>query len=76
MPEPFEPSPFIPPDTRGPDNDFDAVTSRQQRGQAADALNRFLTSEKETITKESNLAKIKVVVCCVFYCNDRFLYIL
>lgn len=62
MPEPFEPSPFIPPDTRGPDYDFDAVTSRQQRGQAADALNRFLTSEKETITKESNLAKIKVVV--------------
>ncbi|KAL5713058.1 Kinesin-like protein KIN-13A [Ranunculus cassubicifolius] len=67
MPEPFEPSPFIPSDTRGSDtrgsdSDFDAVTSRQQRGQAADALNRFLTNEKETITKESNLAKIKVVV--------------
>lgn len=62
MPEPFEPSPFIPPDTRVPDYDFDAVTSRQQRGQAADALNRFLTNEKETITKENNLAKIKVVV--------------
>ncbi|KAF9622088.1 hypothetical protein IFM89_029372 [Coptis chinensis] len=62
MPESFEPSPFMPPVTRGFDNDFDAETSRQQRGQVADVSNRLQTNEKEITTKESNLAKIKVVV--------------
>ncbi|XP_058083637.1 kinesin-like protein KIN-13A [Magnolia sinica] len=61
MSEPFEPSPFMPPVTKGFDNDFDATTSRQQRSQA-DASVRLSTSEKEAGSKESNLAKIKVVV--------------
>ncbi|KAG9443784.1 hypothetical protein H6P81_015124 [Aristolochia fimbriata] len=67
MSEPFEPSPFMPAVSgRGFDDDVDANNSRQQRGQA-DALrlstyekDRFI--EKETTSKEGNLAKIKVVV--------------
>ncbi|XP_068661884.1 kinesin-like protein KIN-13A [Aristolochia californica] len=68
MSEPFEPSPFMPAVTgRGFDDDVDAVNNRQQRGQA-DALMRLSTNEKERIndketsSKEVNLAKIKVVV--------------
>ncbi|ERN02236.1 hypothetical protein AMTRI_Chr02g265230 [Amborella trichopoda] len=59
--EPFDASPFMPSVTRGFENDFDTVTSRQQRSQA-DASFKSSTNEKETTGKESNLAKIKVVV--------------
>ncbi|XP_077226818.1 kinesin-like protein KIN-13A [Tasmannia lanceolata] len=61
MSEPFEPSPFMPPVTRGFDNDFDAMTSRQQKGQTDTSI-RTSNTEKENNAKEGNLAKIKVVV--------------
>ncbi|KAH7676648.1 Plus-end-directed kinesin ATPase protein [Dioscorea alata] len=57
--EPFEPSPFIP--ARGSDNEFDAVTSRQQQGQADNNI-RSAAIDKEIVPKDSNVAKIKVVV--------------
>ncbi|KAK9086416.1 hypothetical protein Syun_028810 [Stephania yunnanensis] len=60
--EPFEPSPFMPPFGKGFDDDTDAVTSRQQRGEAADTSIRLPANEKEISIKESNVAKIKVVV--------------
>ncbi|KAJ0977729.1 hypothetical protein J5N97_013203 [Dioscorea zingiberensis] len=56
--EPFEPSPFMPPMEF--DNDFDPVPIRQQRGQSDNI--RPSTNEKEIVVKESNVAKIKVVV--------------
>ncbi|MQM12826.1 hypothetical protein Taro_045745 [Colocasia esculenta] len=59
MSEPFEPSPFMPGGSF--DDDFDATTSRQQKGQG-DSSNKLSTMEKEPIGKESNVAKIKVVV--------------
>ncbi|KAG1326250.1 kinesin-like protein KIN-13A [Cocos nucifera] len=58
MSEPFEPSPFMP--TRGLDNDDDAVPSKQQG--PADSNIRQSVSEREISTKETNVAKIKVVV--------------
>ncbi|KAK1294056.1 Diatom spindle kinesin 1 [Acorus calamus] len=58
--EPFEPSPFMPPLTRGFD-EFDIMTGRQQRGQVDGSI-RLPANEKESSGKESNLAKIKVVV--------------
>ncbi|KAJ6844183.1 kinesin-like protein KIN-13A [Iris pallida] len=58
MSEPFEPSPFMP--DRGFDNDFDVISSRQQ-GPAGSNLGAA-ANEKESSAKESNLAKIKVVV--------------
>ncbi|KAF5206760.1 hypothetical protein FRX31_003653, partial [Thalictrum thalictroides] len=61
MPESFEPSPFMPTDTRGSENGIDPATSRQQRGQTSDPPNRFPMNDKEIIMKDSNLAKIKVV---------------
>ncbi|WOL15749.1 kinesin-like protein KIN-13A [Canna indica] len=57
FPEPFEPSPFFP--TRGFDDDPDAST--KQQGQL-DGNIKPLDNEKENSTKESNVAKIKVVV--------------
>lgn len=49
--------------TRAFDNDFNVMTSRQQKGQTeADPSVGFLANEKEN-TKENNVAKIKVVVC-------------
>ncbi|KAM0947661.1 putative plus-end-directed kinesin ATPase [Dioscorea sansibarensis] len=57
--EPFEPSPFMPP--REFDDDFDPVPISQQRGQL-DNIIRPSTNEKEIVAKESNVAKIKVVV--------------
>ncbi|KAK1318478.1 Diatom spindle kinesin 1 [Acorus calamus] len=60
MSEPFEPSPFMPPLTRGFD-EFDTMTGRQQRGQVDGSI-RLSANEKESSGKESNLAKIKVVV--------------
>ncbi|XP_008800824.2 kinesin-like protein KIN-13A [Phoenix dactylifera] len=58
MSEPFEPSPFM--HTRGFDNDDGAVPSKQQG--LADSNIRSSVSEREISTKESNVAKIKVVV--------------
>ncbi|XP_010931648.1 kinesin-like protein KIN-13A [Elaeis guineensis] len=58
MSEPFEPSPFM--HTRGFDNDDDAAPSKQQG--LADSNIRSSVSEREISTKESNVAKIKVVV--------------
>lgn len=58
MSEPFEPSPFM--HTRGFDNDDDAGPSKQQG--LADSNVRSSVSEREISTKESNVAKIKVVV--------------
>ncbi|ONK61600.1 uncharacterized protein A4U43_C08F31650 [Asparagus officinalis] len=58
MTEPFEPSPFMP--TRDFDDDFDAMSSRQQGH--IDGSVKLPTNDKETNVKESNVAKIKVVV--------------
>uniref|UniRef100_A0A1D1YYC5 Kinesin-like protein n=1 Tax=Anthurium amnicola TaxID=1678845 RepID=A0A1D1YYC5_9ARAE len=57
--EPFEPSPFMP--LRSFDDDFDVVTGKPQKGQV-DNSTRSSAMEKETTGKESNVAKIKVVV--------------
>ncbi|RWR76516.1 kinesin-like protein KIN-13A [Cinnamomum micranthum f. kanehirae] len=57
-PEPFEPSPTVP---KGYDYEFDAMTTRQQKGQA-DSTFRLSVNDKESSAKDSNLAKIKVVV--------------
>ncbi|CAL5346942.1 unnamed protein product [Camellia sinensis] len=60
--EPFEPSPFMPAVTQAFDNDFNVMTSRQGRAQTdTDAL-VGLPTEKESSTRENNVAKIKVVV--------------
>ncbi|KAF4393682.1 kinesin-like protein KIN-13A [Cannabis sativa] len=62
MPESFEPSPFVPSGTRAFDNDLNAATGTQQRGQPeADVPVSYSTNEKET-PRENNVAKIKVVV--------------
>ncbi|KAM0029791.1 putative plus-end-directed kinesin ATPase [Helianthus debilis subsp. tardiflorus] len=59
--EPFEQSSFIPAIPKAVD-DYD-LPSRQQRGQAdIDASYGLPTLEKETSSKENNVAKIKVVV--------------
>ncbi|PSS18221.1 Kinesin-like protein [Actinidia chinensis var. chinensis] len=60
--EPFEPSPFMPGITEVFDDDFNMVTSRQERGQTDIDLSVGLPSEKESSTRENNVAKIKVVV--------------
>ncbi|GFY85097.1 P-loop containing nucleoside triphosphate hydrolases superfamily protein [Actinidia rufa] len=60
--EPFEPSPFMPGITEVFDDDFNVVTSRQERGQTDIDLSVGLPSEKESSTRENNVAKIKVVV--------------
>ncbi|GMN62401.1 hypothetical protein TIFTF001_031476 [Ficus carica] len=60
MSEPFEPSPFMPSGTRGFDNDLNVATGGQQRGQP-DSDVSYLANDKE-ITRENNVAKIKVVV--------------
>ncbi|KAJ8636395.1 hypothetical protein MRB53_010662 [Persea americana] len=57
-PEPFEPSPTVP---KGYEYELDAMTSRPQKGQA-DSTVRLSVNDKESSAKESNLAKIKVVV--------------
>ncbi|XP_057476918.1 kinesin-like protein KIN-13A isoform X2 [Actinidia eriantha] len=60
--EPFEPSPFMPGVTEVFDDDFNVMTSRQERGQADVDPSVGLPSEKESNTRENNVAKIKVVV--------------
>lgn len=56
--EPFEASPFVPKET---DDDEDDVMSGSQQG-LSEIYSGAITSEKENNTRESNVAKIKVVV--------------
>ncbi|KAK1664765.1 hypothetical protein QYE76_052924 [Lolium multiflorum] len=56
--EPFEASPFVPKET---DDDEDDVMSGSQQG-LSEIYSGAVTSEKENNTRESNVAKIKVVV--------------
>ncbi|GAB2266653.1 Kinesin-like protein KIN-13A [Dionaea muscipula] len=63
MSEPFEPSPFIPAFAKASDDNF--IDEKQQREPSygdSDPSVGLPTFEKETIAKESNVAKIKVVV--------------
>lgn len=64
MSEPFEQSPFIPAPTKAVDSDYDIPPNRQQRGQTdvVDASYGLSTLEKESNSRENNVAKIKVVV--------------
>ncbi|GER52186.1 kinesin motor family protein [Striga asiatica] len=61
--EPFEPSPFLPAVTKAFESDCE-IASRQQRGQTdtTEAIAGSAATEKESSTRENNLAKIKVVV--------------
>lgn len=69
MSEPFEPSPFMPSGTRGFDNDLNVATGGQQRGQP-DSDVSYPANDKE-ITRENNVAKIKVVVCWLYSSNTQ-----
>ncbi|KAK4353728.1 hypothetical protein RND71_025922 [Anisodus tanguticus] len=61
--EPFEPSPFMPAPNGAFDSDFDAPTHRQQKALPdTDAAAGLPIVEKESNTRENNVAKIKVVV--------------
>lgn len=61
--EPFEQSPFMPPINKAVDIEQDFLPYRQQRGQTdVDASFGLPTLEKETNSRENNVAKIKVVV--------------
>ncbi|KAL5065442.1 hypothetical protein RYX36_027179 [Vicia faba] len=61
--EPFEPSPFMPGGAREFDDDFNSVSSKQEGGEAiADASHFLPVHEKDSNTRENNVAKIKVVV--------------
>lgn len=64
MSEPFEQSPFIAAAAaKAVENDHDVLRSRQQRGQTdVDASYGLPTLEKESNSRENNVAKIKVVV--------------
>lgn len=54
--------------TSAVDNDYDVLPSRQQRGQTdIDASYGLPTLEKESSSRENNVAKIKVVVCSSFH---------
>ncbi|XP_027368837.1 kinesin-like protein KIN-13A isoform X1 [Abrus precatorius] len=60
--EPFEPSPFIPGGPRSFEDDFNPISSKQEREADADASVFLPTNERENNTRENNVAKIKVVV--------------
>ncbi|RDX86662.1 Kinesin-like protein KIN-13A [Mucuna pruriens] len=61
--EPFEPSPFMPGDTRVFEDNFNPINSKLESREAdADASNSLPMNEKEYSTRENNVAKIKVVV--------------
>ncbi|KAI3767656.1 hypothetical protein L2E82_17971 [Cichorium intybus] len=61
--EPFEQSPFMPPVTKAVDIEQDFLPYRQQRGQTdVDASFGLPTLEKQTNSRENNVAKIKFVV--------------
>lgn len=65
IPEPFEPSPFMP-GGKAFDDEFNLTSGRQQRVLPdPDASVPVAQSDKES-TKETNVAKIKVVVCVSF----------
>lgn len=61
--EPFEPSPIIPGDTRGFEDDFYPTNSKLEKEADVDASIYLPVNEKENSTRENNVAKIKVVVC-------------
>lgn len=53
------------------DNGFDAPTHRQQKAQPdTDAVAGLPIVEKESNTRENNVAKIKVVVCHLCMSNQ------
>lgn len=58
--EPFEPSPFMPGDTRVFEDDFDPINSKLESGEADTDASISLPMNS---TRENNVAKIKVVVC-------------
>lgn len=61
--EPFEASPFVPMAEKGYDNDFGmVVTGKQQKAQMETLFTSSSVVERENGGKDSNLAKIKVVV--------------
>ncbi|KAK9671788.1 hypothetical protein RND81_12G055000 [Saponaria officinalis] len=66
--EPFEPSPFMPGSTTSFDDDNEDtnfISTRKQKGQGpadADASTGLAAFEKESTSKENNVAKIRVVV--------------
>ncbi|CAL0301612.1 unnamed protein product [Lupinus luteus] len=61
--EPFEPSPFIPGDNGVFEDDFDPINITLDRGEAdVDASISLPVNDKESSTRENNVAKIKVVV--------------
>ncbi|KAK7289934.1 hypothetical protein RIF29_03983 [Crotalaria pallida] len=60
--EPFEPSPFMPGDNRVFEDDFNPINSRLEREADADPSIALPMNEKESSTRENNVAKIKVVV--------------
>lgn len=63
MSEPFEQSPFISATTKAVDSNYDVLPNRQQRGQTdVDTSHGLPTLEKESNSRENNVAKIKVVV--------------
>ncbi|GAV74913.1 Kinesin domain-containing protein [Cephalotus follicularis] len=63
MSEPFEPSPFMAGGARAFENDFNMTSGTQLREQTdADTSIPFPANDKETNTRENNVAKIKVVV--------------
>lgn len=64
MTDAFEPSPFMPAGSlKGFENDFSTTSSRQQKEQNdSDPSIPFSSTEKESSTRENNVAKIRVVV--------------
>lgn len=63
--EPFEPSPFVPASTASFDGDNNLISNKQLRGQGqadADAPDMSTAFDKETVPRENNVAKIRVVV--------------
>ncbi|XP_042054997.1 kinesin-like protein KIN-13A [Salvia splendens] len=62
IPEPFDPSPFMPAVTKAFETDAVGLANRQQRGQMDAEAPVGSFNEKELSTRENNVAKIKVVV--------------
>ncbi|XP_054822006.1 kinesin-like protein KIN-13A [Prosopis cineraria] len=61
--EHFEPSPFMPGGARVFEDGFNPVNSKQERGEAdVDASVSLPMNEKDSNTRENNVAKIRVVV--------------
>ncbi|XP_044486794.1 kinesin-like protein KIN-13A [Mangifera indica] len=61
--EPFKPSPIMPGVSKGFENDFNLTTGQQQKEHIDAYVSApILTNEKENNARETNVAKIKVVV--------------